>query len=73
VIVNGVDFNKEVIGDSGIWFEPGDPTDLRNKIEYLLVHPEETEKYRRMAAERARKCYSWDDAVDKTEALTKRL
>ncbi len=73
VIVNGVDFNKEVISDCGLWFEPGNPDDLRNKIEYLFEHPQEVERYRRMAVERIRACYSWDKVVAKTEELMRKL
>ncbi|MFA6142159.1 MAG: DUF1972 domain-containing protein [Candidatus Omnitrophota bacterium] len=73
VVVNGIDFNKEVIGDSGIWTRPNDTDDLKNKIEYLLGHPEEAEKYRRLAVERIEKYYRWDEVVDKTEKLMKAL
>lgn len=73
VIVNGVDFNKEVIGDSGLWFDPNNPDDLKSKIEYLLDHPEEAEKYRRLAVARIREYYRWDETVEKTENLMKAL
>lgn len=73
VIVNGVDFNKEVIGDAGLWFEPNNIEDLKNKIEWLLDHPEEAEKYRHLAVNRIRKYYNWDEAVENTEKLMKAL
>ncbi|MDP3731758.1 MAG: DUF1972 domain-containing protein [Candidatus Omnitrophota bacterium] len=73
VIVNGIDFNKEVIGDSGLWFRPNDADDLKQKIKYLLDHREEAGKYRRLAIDRIRKYYSWDETVNKTEELMKRL
>lgn len=73
VLVNGVEFNREVIGDSGVCFKPGDMEDLRGKIEYLIHNPEETEKYRNMAVERTKKCYDWNEMTDRTEKLMKRL
>lgn len=73
VIVNGVDFNKEVIADCGLWYEPGNTEDLKNKIEYLFDNPGEVERYRQKAVERIRNHYNWDDVVDKTENLMRRL
>ena len=73
VIVNGVEFNKEVIADCGLWFELNNADDLKNKIEYLLDNPFEVEKYRSLAVERIRKYYNWDDVVEKTEKLMKIL
>lgn len=73
VIVNGVDFNKEVIADCGLWYEPGNAEDLKNKIEYLFDNPGEVERYRQKAVERIMNHYNWDDVVDKTENLMRRL
>lgn len=73
VIANGVDFNKEVIADCGLWFEPGNAGDLKNKIEYLLDHPDEADHYRSLAINRIRERYNWDQVVSSTEALMKRL
>lgn len=69
IIVNGVEFNKEVIGDSGLWFKCNDCEDLKDKIEYIINHPEEAEKYRAMAVQRMKAHYNWDDVVDKYEKL----
>lgn len=73
VIVNGVSFNKEVIGDSGLSYEPGNRNDLKNKIEYLLDHPRDVERYGMLAVERIKKYYNWDNVINKTEKLMKRL
>jgi len=59
VVVNGVDFNKEVIGDAGMWFEPGDADDLKKKIEYLIDNPAKAEECRKLAVDRIRKYYNW--------------
>ena len=73
IIVNGVEFNKEVVGDCGLSYEPGEPNDLKDKIEYLIKHPEYTERYRTLARERIKKYYNWDDVIGKTEELMKKL
>jgi glycosyltransferase involved in cell wall biosynthesis len=69
VIAIGVPFNKEVVAEAGFCFQPGDEVDLRNKIEYLLNHPETVEQYRRLAQERITRFYNWDDVVNKYEHL----
>jgi glycosyltransferase involved in cell wall biosynthesis len=69
VIANGVEFNREVIGSSGLSYLPGDVDDLKNKIEYLLSHPEEIERYRALAVDRISKYYNWGLVVEQTEAL----
>jgi len=73
VIGNGVEFNKEVIGNCGLYFEPNNADSLRDKIEYSFNHPGEVEKFRSLAVERIRKYYNWNDVVDKTEKLMKKL
>ena len=65
VIVNGVPFNREVVGDCGLWFKPGDPSDLKIKIERLFKKPLEVGRFRKMAPERIKKHYNWDDIVEK--------
>ena len=73
VLANGVVFNQEVIDKAGLIFEPGNVEDLRNKIEYLLKHPLEVEKYRGLAVERVKKYYNWDLVSEGTEKLIHRL
>lgn len=69
VIANGVSFNKEVVGDAGVWFRHNDVTDLKNKIQHFIDNPEETNKYRVLAVERIRKYYNWNDVVGDYENL----
>lgn len=73
VIVNGVDFNREVIGRAGIWFEPGNSRDLKEKIEFCLRNPLETEKYRSLALERICESYTWDIIVEKYDQLFREI
>lgn len=73
VIANGVSFNKEVVADAGICFEPGNIDDLRGKIQNFLEHPEATEEYRIKAKERVRKCYNWDDVAAQYDVFFKKI
>jgi len=73
VIANGVNFNKEVIKDCGLCYEPGNTEDLKNKIEYLLGHPSEVRNYRNMAINRIKNNYNWDNVVNRTERLMESL
>jgi glycosyltransferase involved in cell wall biosynthesis len=69
VIAIGVPFNKEVVAEAGFCFEPGDEVDLRNKMEYLLDHPDIVEQYRSLAQKRISVFYNWDDVVKQYEHL----
>ncbi len=73
VIATGVEFNREVVGDCGLCYAPGNPNDLAKRIDYLLNKPEEVEKYRPLAIERMRRNYNWDAVVNKTENLMKKI
>lgn len=69
VVVNGVPFNREVINDAGVWFKPGNYIDLKQKIEYLIAHPDEVEECRRLAPKRIKEHYNWDSVVSAYEEL----
>jgi len=73
VVVNGVSFNKEVISDTGVWFEPGNPMDLKTKLEHLLCNPQEITKYRALSAERIRNHYNWEKITLEYESLFMRM
>jgi glycosyltransferase involved in cell wall biosynthesis len=73
VIANGTEINKEVVNGCGLWFKLNDADDLKNKIEYIIDNPSEAEKYRLLAVERINMCYKWDDVVEKTETVMRRL
>lgn len=51
-----------ILNDSGIIIEPGNITELRNAIEYLISHPEERIRLGMKAKERCRKYYSYEGA-----------
>ncbi|MCC6758922.1 MAG: DUF1972 domain-containing protein [Candidatus Omnitrophica bacterium] len=69
VVSIGVPFNREVVGDAGICFEPGNVNDLQKKLFDLLADPVAVERYRTAAFERVNKLYQWDMVVDQYEEL----
>ena len=63
--------NAEVAGNAGIPFEP---PELAGKIESVLaMSEEERDSYRKAAADRVRRKYSWDAVTDAYEDLLKGL
>ena len=61
IIVNKTEANMEVIGDIGVTFDGGKGADdLKEKMAYLLSHPEEVEAFRSKARKRVKELYSWD-------------
>ncbi|MCD6407915.1 DUF1972 domain-containing protein [bacterium] len=72
IIALDVPFNREVLGNAGLFFKKN-PEDLKEKIEYLLTHPEEVEKFGKLARERAKLFYRWEDVIEKYENLFLRV
>lgn len=73
VVANGVGFNREVVGDAGVWFKRGNVADLVKKIEHLMAFPEEAEKFRSLAAARMKQFYDWDGITDQYDRFFGRL
>lgn len=69
VVVNGIQQNRETIGDAGVAFEAGNPGDLREKLHHLLAHPAEIEKLGEAARARIETVYNWEKVVDQLEDL----
>ncbi|MEK7139575.1 MAG: glycosyltransferase family 4 protein [Patescibacteria group bacterium] len=69
VIASNIPEHREVVGQSGILFAVGSPTDLADKIQHALDYPERLEalgeRGRMIVAEK----YNWDDIVKHTTAL----
>ena len=68
-LVSDIDECKEVVEDKGVVFEKSNTEDLREKLEWLISHEEEVEKYKAEAAEFICSKYNWDDVVEKTVGL----
>lgn len=65
-LVSDIDECKEVVEDKGITFQRGNVASLRKKMEWLIGHEDEVEKYKREASTFITKKYNWDDVVEKT-------
>lgn len=72
VLALNVPFNAEVVGPSAILYERS-VEDLRRKMQYIVDHPEEAEKYRRKTVERIKEYYTWDRIIDGYERLFKNV
>ena len=68
-LVSDIDECKEVVEDKGVTFEKSNVEDLKEKLEWLISHEEEVEKYKAEAAEFICNKYNWDDVVKKTMEL----
>lgn len=68
-VVSDIDECKEVVEDKGVTFRKSDVEDLKEKLEWLIGHEEEVEKYKAEAAEFICSKYNWDDVVEKTVGL----
>jgi glycosyltransferase involved in cell wall biosynthesis len=69
VVVNGIEQNRETIGDAGIAFEAGDAADLKDKLEQLLKDPERIRTYGDKAQQRINNVYNWERVVDRLEQV----
>ena len=65
-VVSDINENVEVVEDKAIVFRQGDVKDLRNKLEYMLEHPEVVRSYAEQSADFICGKYNWDEVVDET-------
>lgn len=71
-LVSDIDECKEIVEDKGVTFEKSNVEDLKKKLEWLVNHEEEVEKYKSEASTFITKKYNWDDVVEKTLDLYKK-
>ena len=70
VLVNDTASNLEVIADAGLSYRGSAGShDLRHQLQFLLDRPELVSRYRRLALERARTHYRWEDVVQRHAEL----
>ncbi len=70
VVVHDTPENRETIGDAGLVYDGRRGGEgLRPVLQNLIEHPELVEHYRRKAADRAAKKFSWEAVTDAYEAL----
>jgi len=73
VLANDVPEHREVIRDAGHYFKTSDWQDLRDKMQYLVDHPEVVAQYRSKAVARIQEAYTWDRITDQYETLFKKM
>lgn len=69
IVATDIPENREVIGDAGLTFRPGDVETLRAHLATLLDDPARVADLRHRAAARARSQPDWDEVTRRTEAL----
>jgi len=73
VLVSDIAYNTEAVSDAGVNFKNKDVDDLREKMQWLVDHPEEVAQYRERAVTRIRSEYDWDKVVDEYETMFREL
>lgn len=68
-VVSDIWENLEVVKDKAVSFRKGDVDDLREKLTYLLDHPEKVKEYKGESSDFICKRYNWDDVVNQTKVL----
>jgi glycosyltransferase involved in cell wall biosynthesis len=73
VLANDVPEHREVLGDAGFFFNTGQNGELRDKMQYLLDHPEIVEQSGKKALARIRENYTWERVTEIYEQLFVRM
>lgn len=60
LVVNDTPENREVVGETALYFDAASPACLAERLEWVLAHPEAHEAMRAASAERAAALYDWD-------------
>jgi glycosyltransferase involved in cell wall biosynthesis len=68
VISLDVPFNREVLGEAGIYFAKDAPS-LADKLEWSLGHAADLADFRAQAVERIKERYCWDTVAGRYEAM----
>jgi glycosyltransferase involved in cell wall biosynthesis len=73
IIANGTPENKEVLGDSGLFYTKNSEEELTRLLTELCRDSQSVLPYRRRALERAEACYSWDNICSDYEHLFREM
>jgi glycosyltransferase involved in cell wall biosynthesis len=73
VLASDIEPNKEAIFDIGLTFKSKSASDLSQKLQYLLNHPEIVELMGKELKERVALEYNWENITKKTIALYKSI
>jgi glycosyltransferase involved in cell wall biosynthesis len=73
ILVNETLENREVAGETGLYFQAAEPETLAERIEEVRRDPERAAERGREAAARAARLYSWDAVTEQYARLFRRL
>jgi glycosyltransferase involved in cell wall biosynthesis len=73
LLVNDTPENREVAGDTALYFRADLPSSLTQVLEAVRQQPEEARRRGEAAAARARRLFDWERVSDAYEALFRRL
>ena len=68
VLALNTSFNREVLADYGLFFERN-VANIRDRLAYIVDHPEVQEKYAGRARQRIYERYTWESITDSYEKL----
>ena len=69
VLVSDISYNEEAVADAGLTFRNKDAGDMRDKMRWLVEHPDEVRRFGQAAVERVRTVYNWEKVTDEYEGL----
>lgn len=72
VVCSNVSSIPEVVGNAGIFFDPSSVDDIKEKIEYVLLHDEYRTNLIDLGYKRTRE-FSWDKCAEETRAFYKEI
>lgn len=72
-VVNDTPENREVAGETGLYFAAADPESLARHLDRLRQNPDEARARGAQAAERAARLYSWERVADQYAELFRQL
>ncbi len=69
VLVSDIAYNVEAVAHAGVSFRNRNVVDLRDKMQWLVEHPDDVAHFRTEAVERVRTEYDWDRITDEYERI----
>ncbi|HRI88292.1 MAG TPA: DUF1972 domain-containing protein [Candidatus Hydrogenedentes bacterium] len=69
VLVSDISYNVEAVAHAGVSFRTSEVDDLREKLQWLVDHPEEVARFRTIAVERVKAEYDWNQITDDYERI----
>lgn len=73
VLASDLRENREITSDAGVFFSSGNVDRLKEKLEYLLLHPSRVKQAEEKARKRVSHLYDWDKIVDQLETVYENL